>query len=126
MTILPTGTRVMATNEQKAVKSVQKVFSVKEICYIIQVCHKNEVSSLTLGEFSLSFEKRDRSMAVSPKRRSNLPEVVTTPLSAVNDRTKLDEDTYVSLSQKEYEAAQLLIDDPVAFENAEIDAALQQ
>ena len=116
----------MATNEQKAVKSVQKVFSVKEICHIIQVCHKNEVSSLTLGEFSLSFEKRDRSMAVSPKRRSNLPEVVTTPLSAVNDRTKLDEDTYVSLSQKEYEAAQLLIDDPVAFENAEIDAALQQ
>lgn len=126
MTILPTGTRVMATNEQKAVKSVQKVFSVKEICHIIQVCHKNEVSSLTLGEFSLSFAKTDRSMAVSPKRRSNLPEVVTTPLSAVNDRTKLDEDTYVSLSQKEYEAAQLLIDDPVAFENAEIDAALQQ
>ena len=126
MTILPTGTRVMATNEQKAVKGVQKVFSVKEICHIIQACHKNEGSSLTLGEFSLSFEKRDRSMAVSSKRRSNLPEAVTTPLSAVNYRTKLDEDTYVSLSQKEYEAAQLLIDDPVAFENAEIDAALQQ
>lgn len=113
----------MATNSPtKVARTVQKVFSVKEICHIIQVCHKNGVSGLTLGDFSLSFGENVRESGVASRKRSNLQDVETVLLK--NDRAELDEKTYVSVSQKEFESAQMLIDDPVAFENAEIDAAL--
>lgn len=112
----------MATNNPiKVARSVQKVFSVKEICHIIQVCHKNGVSELGLGDLRLSFGEKDRESGVVVRKKPNVPDVDE---YSTSDRKELDEKTYVSVSQREFESAQMLIDDPVAFENAEIDAAL--
>ena len=123
----------MAQTEQKAVKKSQKGFSVAEICRIIELSHKNGVSNLKLGDIEVSFhtkEPRIRNKSGS-ERKPDLPETksiqVTTsrPVVAQPDGRMTPRGFTISPEElEEYRKAQILIDDPVAYENAEIDAAL--
>lgn len=113
----------MDRSDQKVVKTGPKAFSPAEICRIIKVAKKQGVASMQIGDFSVSFHEP---LHKGSERKSNLPNVVTVPLTAskpvaaterefgVQDKRTLDE----------LRAAQLLIDDPLSYEEAEIDAAL--
>lgn len=126
----------MANSDEKSLQKGQKKFSTAEICRIIKLCKKNGVSELKIGEFEVSFHEKSEKLSKNiplnlesihgSKRKSDLPEKSTEVITSRPEVEKLERRFGVQDRREleELEAAQLLIDDPAAFEAAEIDAAL--
>lgn len=122
-------------SDDKPVPKIQKKFSPTEICRIIKACKKNEVSELKVGELEVRFHEKVKLQEITTfpsrsKRKTDQPETmqefVTTSKPAVESVE--EEENYSEHSIRtlqELAIAQLLIDDPTAFEAEEIDAALE-
>lgn len=118
--------------ERKAEKTLlksEKKFSTAEICRIIKLCRKNEVAGLRLGDFEVSFHKKAEKIVqkfVGSQSNVDLPKTIqsVTTSKPVVGKTEQEFGIQDQQTLRELEQAQLLIDDPVAFEQEEIDAAL--
>ncbi len=123
---MPIGTRNMVADSEKDSKKLQKRFSTTEICRIIKLCRKNEVSELKLGDFEVTFQRKLKKVSKKAEKVDDTVPV-NTSLPTREDLKQVERSFGVQDRQtlKELEAAQLLIDDPVAFEEEEIDAAMQ-
>lgn len=122
------GTKNMERNEQKTSKTLPKPFSSSEICRIIKLCRKNKVAEMKLGDFEVSFHSDEKPL---PKVRSqshvDLPKtntVTVTTSKPVVGKTESEFGIQDQRELRELEAAQQLIDDPVGYEQEEIDAAI--
>jgi len=108
-------------------KKFQKRFTTTEICRIIKTCKTNNVADLTIGDLEISFNREiPETFTIGSQRKLDLPELyvpVTTPTQVVE---KVEQEFGVQdlRALEELQHAQLLIDDPIAFEDAEIDAAI--
>lgn len=119
----------MVSNVEKSSKTLPKPFTSNEICRIIRLCRKNDVANLKIGELSVSFhEKSPKTVkkVIGSQSHVDLPNVSPVPLSTSKpvvgaERELSEHDKRVI---EDLEAAQLLIDDPQAFEAQEIDAAI--
>lgn len=124
----PIGTMNMARNEEKSVHKVPKSFSATEICRIIKLCKKSDVSELKIGEFEVSFHKKADKTVQKPiesERKLDLPSTPSvTPSTPVAGNVERDFGIQDRQTLAELEASQLLIDDPVSYEEQEIDAAI--
>jgi len=94
-------------------------FSVKDLCRIIEVCHKNGVSKLALGDLALEFSENEP---------ETLPQEYINPVFGPNDtpveaggKDRIEDEGLL----EEARYSQLMIDDPVAFEQEMIDGMLR-
>lgn len=121
---MPTGMKNMAETERKVKENSSKAFTSKEICRIIKLARKQQVASLRIGEFSVVFQESNlKTGAVKQPALSKKEVVESAPHQEVADSEKA-----LSLTDKrvveELRRTQLLMDDPLAFEEAEIDAVI--
>lgn len=93
-----------------AVKPVVKGFSVTQICRIIKECRKNGVISFKLGELALDFKE------LAEKAESNMP---SRREQRVNEKELGS--VYTASEDEDMHDEQLLIDDPIGFEEQQID-----
>lgn len=120
----------MEPTEDKSSQKAHKKFSTADICRIIKLCRKNDVSELKLGEFEISFQKKIEKIVTKSnesERKLDLPMYQHVPVTTSKPVVETVEKGFGIQDQlvlRELEAAQLLIDDPVAYEEAEIDAAI--
>lgn len=120
----------MAQSEGISLKKHKKeseMFSKADICRIIKIARSQGVKFLDLGEFKVSFyEKESKTKSVSGFEgklnppNENMKPTASKPVAAQKESIhEHDQRVLMELQQ-----AQLLIDDPAAYEAAEIDAAL--
>ncbi len=102
-------------------------FSASEICAMIVSCHQNGVASLKIGDLSVEFFQLPRLRGNVAAGFDNQARGGETPAGAAMDLSEpatlilTDEDKAV---MEEAQLAQLLAEDPMAYEQQMIDATL--
>jgi hypothetical protein len=99
--------------------------SPENICRILSECHTAGVASLEIPGFSATFHPRRNEDAVKLSQASDLrqlsDEQVTSMKESRDQAELMDQNTLL-----EAEEAQLLIDDPKAFENIQMDKSIER
>lgn len=96
--------------------------STKEICEILEQCHKFGVSEFTSGALSFKFHSQGPASA-APQGQGTDVELKTPSVSKeLSSQVKLMDEN----AEDEVEEAQLLIDDPFSFERSQIDRHVER
>lgn len=84
-----------------------EMYSAKDLCAIIKACHVSGVSELTIGDMKIGFGSQ-KWVEFNPHPIADEPTEITKP----------EPNSFLSKEEVEY---QLAIDDPVAWEQAQLE-----
>ena len=94
-----------------------------QICSIIETCGKFGVSEIELHDIKIKFHAQGKEHAVLPGQEADH----TTPvMSEISPETQKKADDFDRAQLLEAEEAQMLIDDPFAFENSQISQDIER
>lgn len=97
--------------------------SADEICRIIKACKGSGIAELKFASLSLSFIQSQRNeIAATPRQESDPPSVP----DGITDQDKHDAFMVDKDLEQEAEEAQLMIDDPRAFERVQISKQMER
>lgn len=95
--------------------------SANDICRIIKQCSTSNVQNFEFRDMKLTFHPRRNEDAVSAGQASDQNQELVSDFPEASNTALLDEDALL-----EAEQAQLLIDDPLAFEKTQIDRHIER
>ena len=100
-----------------------KKLQVSEICSIIETCGKFSVSEIELHGIKIKFHAQGKEHAVLPGQEVDHTLPV---MSEISPETQAQADNFDKAQMLEAEEAQMLIDDPFAFEKLQISQDIER
>ena len=101
--------------------TVPREFSSKDLCRIIETCHKNGVSKLNFGDVSIDFSNSPDFPQDGPQVLQDFGDNTDFVTEATDEAGVVDEGLL-----EEARVSQLMIDDPISFEQEMIDTLIDK